>query len=101
MTGFYDIVYAILDIITAFFEGKYRAEAMFHPGTATAEIHRVFDDDQLDVLEFTNDDNVVTIRQKQHLDLDTWLAIDAKVGELGGRWVSAGEDSRWELSTAM
>ncbi|MCW4039783.1 MAG: hypothetical protein NWE83_03410 [Candidatus Bathyarchaeota archaeon] len=30
---------------------------------------------------------------------DTWLAINAKVDEVGGRWIRAGEDSRWEIST--
>jgi hypothetical protein len=43
LTGFFDIIYAMLDIITAFFEGKYRAEAMFQPGISVAEIQRVFD----------------------------------------------------------
>jgi hypothetical protein len=30
---------------------------------------------------------------------DTWLAINAKVDEVSGRWIRAGEDSRWEIST--
>ena len=52
---------------------------MFQPGISIAETQRVFDDDQLDVLEFTEDQKVIVIRRKQHLERDTWLAINAKV----------------------
>jgi hypothetical protein len=58
---------------------------------------RVFEDDQLEVLEFSQEENVIVIRRKQYLERDTWLAINAKVDEVGGRWMSAGEDSRWEI----
>lgn len=58
---------------------------------------RVFDDYQLAVLEFLQEENVIVIRRKQYLERDAWLAINAKDDELNGRWISAGEDSRWEI----
>ncbi len=61
LTEFLEFIYAILDIVTAFFEGKQRAEAMFQPGITIVEVQRVFDDDQLDVLEFTEEQSVIVI----------------------------------------
>jgi hypothetical protein len=61
----------------------------------------MFDDGQLEVLKFTEDDNVIAIQLKQHLERDTWRAINAKVDELGGRWVSACEESRWEIPSTI
>ena len=58
----------------------------------------MFEDDHLNVLEFTQDDQGITIRRMQYLERDTWLTINAKVDEIGGRWISAGEASRWEIS---
>ena len=91
---------AFLDIVNGFLERPSHIEDESPLQIALAEVMRVFDDDQLAVLEFTQEQNVVVIRRKQYLERDTWLAINAKVDEVGGRWVSAGEDSRWEISIA-
>lgn len=91
---------AFLDIITGVLETPPRTEDEFTSGITVAEIMRVFDDDQLDVLEFSQGENIIVIRRKQFLERDTWLAINAKVDEVGGRWISAGEASRWEITTS-
>lgn len=91
---------AFLDIVNGFLQRPPPTKGDVASGITVAEIMRVFDDDQLAVLEFSQDENVIAIRRKQYLERDVWLAINAKVDEVGGRWVSAGEDSRWEISTA-
>jgi hypothetical protein len=48
-------------------------------------------------LEFSQEDHAIMIRRKQYLERETWLAVNAKVDEVGGCWISAGEDSRWEI----
>jgi hypothetical protein len=88
---------AFLETVNGLLESPPRTEEESQPEIKLAEVRRVFDDDQLAVLEFSQDGQVIAIRRKQYLERDTWLAINAKVDELGGRWVSAGEDSRWEI----
>ena len=88
---------AFLETINGLLESPPRTEGEITSGVTVAEVMRVFEDDQLEVLEFSQDENVITIRRKQYLERDTWLAITAKVDEVGGRWISAGEDSRWEI----
>lgn len=89
---------AFLDIVNGLLERPQPIEGEVTSGITVAEIMRVFDDDQLKVLEFTQEGNVIVIRRKQYLERETWLAINAKIDEIGGRWISAGEDSRWEIS---
>ncbi len=88
---------AFLDIVNGVLERPPPTEGDVTSGITVAEIMRVFDDDQLAVLEFSQDEQVIVIRRKQYLERDVWLAINAKVDELGGRWISAGEDSRWKI----
>jgi hypothetical protein len=90
---------AFLEIVNGLLESPPRSEDVSTSGITMAEIMQVFDDDQLAVVEFSQNKQVITIRRKQYLERDTWLAINAKVDELGGRWISAGEASRWEIST--
>jgi hypothetical protein len=92
LTGFLDIINELLERPPPSMADETT------PGVSLADVRRVFDDDQLNVLEFSQEENVIAIRRKQYLERDVWLAINAKVDELGGRWVSAGEDSRWEIS---
>jgi hypothetical protein len=89
---------AFLDIINALLESPPQSEDASMFGVTVAEVMRVFDDDQLNVLEFSQEENSIVIRRKQYLERDTWLAINATVDEVGGRWIRAGEDSRWEIS---
>jgi hypothetical protein len=77
-----------------------RAEAEHTPQVTIAEVKRVFDDELLKVLEITQEDPVIVIRRKQFLERDVWLTVNAKVDELNGHWISAGEDSRWEIPIA-
>ena len=79
---------AFLKIVNGFLESTPHTEDTSQPEIALAEVKRVFDDDQLAVLEFTQETGVITIRRNQYLERETWLAITAKVDELGGRWVS-------------
>ena len=88
---------AFLEIVNGFLERPPRIEDESQPGITLADVKWVFDNDQLAVLEFEQEENVIVIRRKQYLERETWLAINAKVDELGGRWVSAGEGSRWEI----
>jgi hypothetical protein len=68
------------------------------PTTVTLEqVRHVFDDDLLNVLEFSQEGNTIVIQQQQFLERNIWLRINAKVDEINGHWVSAGEDSRWEI----
>jgi len=68
------------------------------PTTVTLEqVRRVFDDDLLNVLEFSQEGNTIIIQQQQFLERNIWLRINAKVDGINGHWVSAGEDSRWEI----
>jgi hypothetical protein len=89
---------AFLDIVNGFLASPPCTEGDVASGITFAEIMRVFDDDQIEVLEFSQDENIIVIRRKQYLERDVWLAINATVDEVGGRWISAGEDSRWEIS---
>ncbi|MCW4041947.1 MAG: hypothetical protein NWE83_14500 [Candidatus Bathyarchaeota archaeon] len=88
---------AFLEIINGSLEITPPIESESTSGITVAEVMRVFEDDQLEVLEFSQEENVIVIRRKQYLERDMWLAINAKVDEVGGRWTSAGEDSRWEI----
>jgi hypothetical protein len=88
---------AFLEIINELLERPPPTESESISGITVAEVKRVFDDDQLAVLEFSQEEHAISIRRKQYLERDTWLAINAKVDEVGGRWISAGEDSRWEI----
>jgi hypothetical protein len=88
---------AFLETINALLESTPRTEDISTTRITVAEVKRVFDDDHFTVLEFSHEENIITIRRKQYLERDTWLAINAKVDEVGGRWISAGEDSRWEI----
>jgi hypothetical protein len=88
---------AFLELVNGLLETPPQSEDVSISGVTVAEVRRVFDDDQLTVLEFSQEENIITIRRKQYLERDTWLAINAKVDEVGGRWISAGEDSRWEI----
>jgi hypothetical protein len=90
---------AFLEIINGLLESPSPTEDISQPEIDLAEVMRVFEDDHLEVLEFSQAENVIAIRRKQYLERDTWLTINAKVDELGGRWISAGEDSRWEISS--
>ncbi len=68
------------------------------PTTVTLEqVRRVFDDDLLNVLDFSQEGNTIIIQQQQFLERTIWLRINTKVDEINGHWVSAGEDSRWEI----
>jgi hypothetical protein len=68
------------------------------PTTVTLEqVRCVFDDDLLNVLEFSQEGNTIIIQQQQFLERNIWLRINAKVDGINGHWVSAGEDSRWEI----
>ena len=88
---------AFLEIVNGVLERPPPTESEVTTEVSVAEVMRVFDDDQLAVLEFSQEDQVIAIRRKQYLARDTWLAINSKVDEIGGRWISAGEDSRWEI----
>lgn len=66
-------------------------------GAALAEIKRVFESEVAKFLEFTQRGNVVVIRRIRFLERSVWLAVTEKVRPLNGRWISAGEDSRWEI----
>jgi hypothetical protein len=88
---------AFLETVNGLLERPPHPESEVTSGITVAEIRRVFDDEQLAVLEFSQDEHVITIRRKQYLERETWLAINAKVDELTGRWISAGEDSCWEI----
>ncbi len=90
---------AFLETVNGLLESPPRAEDESQPEIALAEVKRVFDDEQLALLEFSQEDQIIVIRRKQYLERETWLAVNAKVDEVGGRWISAGEDSRWEIST--
>ena len=90
---------AFLETINALLEHPPRTEDKVTTKITSAEIMRVFNDDQLDVLEFSQEEHVIVIQRKQYLERETWLAINAKVDEVGGRWISAGENSRWEIPT--
>jgi hypothetical protein len=91
---------AFLETVNTLLKSPQPTESESRPEIPLAEVKRVFDDCQLEVLEFSQEDQVIVIRRKQYLERDTWLAINAKVDELGGRWMSAGEDSRWEIVTS-
>lgn len=91
---------AFLEIVNGVLQSPPSTEGEVTSGITVAEAMRVFDDDQLEVLEFSQDKQVIVIRRKQYLERNVWLAINAKVDELDGRWVSAGEDSRWEIPVA-
>ena len=80
---------AFLELINGLLESTPRTEDESQPEITLAEVKRVFDDDHLNVLEFSQKDQVIIIRRKQYLERNSWLAINAKVGELGGRWISA------------
>ncbi|MCW4041138.1 MAG: hypothetical protein NWE83_10355, partial [Candidatus Bathyarchaeota archaeon] len=82
---------AFLETINALLKTPPRTEDISTTRITVTEVKRVFDDDQLTVLEFSQDDHVITIRRKQYLERDTWLAINAKVDDVGGRWIRAGE----------
>jgi hypothetical protein len=89
---------AFLETIDSLLNSTTRTEGESTSEITVAEVKRVFDDELLNVLEFSQEDHVIIIRRKQYLERNTWLAINTKVDELGGRWVSAGENSRWEIS---
>ena len=88
---------AFLETVNGLLKRPPPTEDTSAPEITLAEVKRVFDDDQLAVLEFAQEDQVIVIRRKQYLERDTWLAINAKVDEVGGHWISAGENSRWEI----
>ena len=90
---------AFLETINKSLKSPPQSEDASTSEITVAEIKQVFDNDQLEVLEFSQVANIIAIRRKQYLERDMWLAINTKVDELGGRWISAGEDSRWEIST--
>ena len=50
-----------------------------------------------DLLDIQGEGNVVVIRRRQFLERAAWDAITDKVRRLNGDWISAGEDSRWEI----
>jgi hypothetical protein len=88
---------AFLETVNGLLKRPPRTDETSRPEINLAEVKRMFDDDHLAVLEFAQVDQVIVIRRKQYLERDTWLAINAKVDEMGGQWISAGENSRWEI----
>jgi sugar-specific transcriptional regulator TrmB len=50
-----------------------------------------------EVLDFEQKGNIITIRRNRFLDRNVWRSATQKIQEFNGRWISAGEDSRWEI----
>jgi hypothetical protein len=51
-----------------------------------------------DLLDIQVEGDVVVIRRRQFLERAVWDEITEKVRRLNGNWISAGEDSRWEIA---
>ena len=90
---------AFLETIDGLLESTTRAERKSISRVTVAGVKRVFDDDLLAVLEFSHKEDIIVIRRKQFLERETWLTVNAKVDEVGGGWISAGENSRCEIPT--
>lgn len=67
------------------------------PELTLAEIKRALGSGFTEFLDFSQKGNVIAIRSKRFLERDVWLAVTDMDRQLNGRWISAGEDSRWEI----
>lgn len=64
---------------------------------ALSDIRDALGQDFADLLDIQLEGTIVVIRRRQFLDRAVWDAITEKVRRLNGSWISAGEDSRWEI----
>lgn len=92
-----DQLMTFIESIDTLVEKEVRIEEIPPTSATLAEVRRVFNEELLNVLAFSQEGNTVIIRRQQYLERDTWLTVNAKVDELQGRWISAGEESRWEI----
>ena len=74
-----------------------RETAPRQAGLSLNQIKERFGSNLVGLLEFEIQGNRVMIRQKRFLESGVWRSITDIVRELNGRWVSRGEESRWEI----
>lgn len=80
-------------------EGRYRQrEGMVVGEDAKNQIESLFPADLKKLLQFQDEGDVVLVSfiRYQH-DRDLWSRVMNTVRDAGGRWVSAGKNSHWEI----
>jgi hypothetical protein len=88
---------ALLEVIDMAAADQPSVEVEPSTGLTLSDVRDALGRDFTDLLDIQVEGTVVVIRRRQFLERAVWDAITEKVRRLNGNWISAGEDSRWEI----
>jgi hypothetical protein len=90
-------IITLLEVIDMATTDRPSAEGAASTRLTLSDVRDALGRDVTDMLNIQVDGTVAVIRRRQFLERAVWDGITEKVRRLNGNWISAGEDSRWEI----
>ena len=87
----------LLEVIDMAATDQPSANVASSTGLTLSYIRDVLSRDFTDLLDIQAEGTVVVIRRRLFLERAVWNAVTERVRSFNGSWISAGEDSRWEI----
>lgn len=87
----------LLEVIDMAATDQPSANVASSTGLTLSDIRDVLSRDFTDLLDIQAEGTVVVIRRRLFLERAVWNAVTERVRSFNGSWISAGEDSRWEI----